>query len=69
MTVVTYTRISTGDHRVKTGERASERSSRTPAYIRRIITSYSRPKAFVGISGEKHRNQIDCSFSSDRRRQ
>jgi GntR family transcriptional regulator/MocR family aminotransferase len=41
--------------RVKTNERASERSSRTPAYIRRIITSYSRPKAFVGISGEKHR--------------
>jgi GntR family transcriptional regulator/MocR family aminotransferase len=35
--------------RVKTVERESEHPPRTPAYVQRVIDSYSRPKAFVGL--------------------
>lgn len=35
--------------RVNTVELAGERPSGTPAYIQRVIASYSRPKAFVGL--------------------
>jgi GntR family transcriptional regulator / MocR family aminotransferase len=38
------------DHRVAVGDPARARHLKPPAYVRRVISAYARPKAFIGLT-------------------